>query len=189
MLKRPVVRAAVLGIALLGTAVAWYLISPLFIRALLPESFPTLGLAASHTPPQGTPAAMQTADAERALMLESASTLLLAHGDFYEVAQTGRGTANIYLLEDGRLVLGLEAFEVTNGPNLHVVLTTEDPVGNTEVEELEGALDLGELKGIAGDQYYTLPANQDLTPFRSVVIWSQLLASSFIAAPIQIPNL
>ena len=83
----------------------------------------------------------------------------------------GTGTATIYQLEDGSHVLRLEDFEVTNGPDLHVILS---PVANPTTREevsAEGYVDLGELKGNVGNQNYDIPAEVDIDSIGSVVIY------------------
>jgi hypothetical protein len=114
-------------------------------------------------------------------------TKIYASGNFYDVAHAGRGLATIYTLADGARVLRFEDFEVENGPDLHVYLSTQDPVENSVGVELVGAFDLGELKGNIGDQNYEIAADFDLSPYRSVVIWCQPFRVPFSAAPLQTP--
>ena len=81
----------------------------------------------------------------------------------------GSGTATIYELDDGSRVLRFEDFEVTNGPDLHVLLV---PHGNPQTQDdITGYLDLGSLKGNIGDQNYELPDDLDLSQYGSVVIY------------------
>ena len=65
---------------------------------------------------------------------------------------------------------------------LHVYLAPIDPVPDTVGVELEGALDLGLLKGNIGEQNYPLPSDLDLSLFKSVVIWCQPFRVPFNAA-------
>lgn len=193
MLKRPLIRLAVLGLMLLGSAMAFYLISPLFVRASFGfDGWPTLGYMPTRTPRPATetPAPTETAqptatDADIATLLEGDSALVLAQGGFYAVAHEGSGTANLYQTEQGP-VLRLEEFEVEDGPDLHVYLTAQDPVENTSGVELADGLDLGELKGLSGDQSYELPEGIDLTDYKSVVIWCVPFQVPFLAAPLDV---
>jgi hypothetical protein len=193
MLKQPVVRASVLGVVLLGAAVAMYLLSPLFIGNASHLSFPTLGMMPSRTPrpATATPEATETPipsptmqDSET--IFEASSSLLIWEADFYAVAHSGRGSANVYMMEDGSLIVRLEDFEVEDGPELHVYLTDQDPVPNAEGIELANAIDLGELKGLLGDQSYLVPSDLDLSQYHSVVIWCVPFSVPFIAAPVQL---
>ena len=96
---------------------------------------------------------------------------VLVSGEFvdFDDFHQGSGTATVYELEDGSRVLRFEDFEVTNGPDLHVLLVpNEDPGGRDDVE---GYFDLGSLKGNIGDQNYEIPDDVDLSEYGSVVIY------------------
>ena len=83
----------------------------------------------------------------------------------------GSGLATIYRGPDGSLLLRLDDFKVTNGPDLHVVMTSHpDPKNRTELMS-ETYVDLGKLKGNIGNQNYPIPGNVDVTVQRSVVIY------------------
>ncbi len=103
-------------------------------------------------------------------MMEGGPTAL-AMGNFVDADDfhQGSGTATIYELEDGSHVLRLEDFEVTNGPDLHVLLV---PESNPESgDDIEGYIDLGSLKGNIGNQNYEIPADVDVSQFGSVMIY------------------
>lgn len=114
-----------------------------------------------------------------------AEPVVLAQGTFYNVVHEGHGTATIYRLPDGSRVLRLDDFEVLNGPELHVYLVPIDPVPDRVGAEIDGALDLGLLKGNLGSQNYALGPAVDLSLYRSVVIWCQPFRVPFIAAALQ----
>lgn len=80
----------------------------------------------------------------------------------------GSGQATIFQQGDQR-VLRFENFEVTNGPDLHVLLAANpNPTGSSELGEY---IDLGSLKGNIGNQNYEIPADVDLSQYQSVVIY------------------
>jgi len=59
---------------------------------------------------------------------------------------------------------------VTNGPDLYVYLSTEPaPTSSAQLHQ-GGELEVARLKGNVGSQNYDLPADVDLSRFRSVVI-------------------
>ncbi len=98
-------------------------------------------------------------------------TMVLGMGEFgrIDAIHAASGTAAIYALPDGQHVLRLEDFQSTNGPELHVLLTT-----GTEAKtfgELGEYWDLGELKGNVGNQNYAIPDDIDLDRIKSVVIY------------------
>ena len=94
----------------------------------------------------------------------------------------GSGTATIYRTPDGSEILRLENLDVTNGPALHVVLSTHpDPERSQQVKQ-EGYVDLGDLKGNRGNQNYPIPAGVDTLIHKSVVIYCYPFAVVFSVA-------
>lgn len=80
------------------------------------------------------------------------------------------GTAVIYELPDGSRVLRFEDFRSSNGPDLHVYLSSGVPK-STFAGLGEDAIHLGSLKGNVGSQNYDIPANANLAQYQSVVIY------------------
>jgi hypothetical protein len=94
-------------------------------------------------------------------------------GDFTSIDAThqGTGTASIYRVGDTRLILRLDPFTVTHGPDLHVLLSRhEDP--RTSTDALVGSVDLGALASPSAAQNFEVPAGTDLNQYKSVVIYS-----------------
>ena len=182
-----IVIVAVIVIAVLAP-VAWWLLSPIFISTTVEEDFP---LAANAV----VPADMTMAEAEEVMveaaskfnnyeervpsemampdnpMQMDASATVVKSGDFRDgdSFHKGSGTATIYRAPDGKHLLRLEDFRVTNGPDLRVLLVpASDPQGRDDVQ---GYLELGKLKGNLGNQNYFLPDGEDATDYHSVVIF------------------
>jgi hypothetical protein len=111
--------------------------------------------------------------------------ILITQGDFYgaDDFHQGRGDAFIYQNSDGSYFLRFENFEVTNGPQLHVILGREPNPFNHDT--LGDYLDLGPLKGNIGDQNYVIPAGTDLETYGSVVIYCVPFRAIFAIAPIK----
>jgi len=94
-----------------------------------------------------------------------------AQGDFVgaDNFHEGSGSATIYQ-QGNQQVLRFEDFSVTNGPDLHVILTKHpSPAGRSDVGE--DYIDLGSLKGNMGNQNYEIPDDVDLSDYQSVVIY------------------
>ena len=92
----------------------------------------------------------------------------VASGEFKDADafHRGSGQAVIYSAPGGGHLLRLEDLNVTNGPALHVMLSThEDPTSGDEVK-LPGYADLGPLRGNRGNQNYTIPADVDVSAIR-----------------------
>lgn len=105
-------------------------------------------------------------------MPESGEPVILTQGEFVDADSfhLGEGSATIYTLADGQNVLRLEDFMVTNGPDLHVILT-KHPAPASRGDVGEDYIDLGSLKGNVGNQNYEIPADVDLSEYQSVVIY------------------
>ncbi len=191
MLKRTEIRLAVLGLALLGTASAWYLISPLFITAMVHAGFPTLGFLPTRTPRPATstplPSKAPTADLGQNLLVDMASAQLVVQGEFYDLDHAGQGSAAIYLLADGSVVLHFENFQIDEGAELHVVVSSQKQIDESHEADLAAMIDLGQLKAASGNQNYLLPVALDIGEIHSVLIWSTDTSEVFIAASLQAP--
>jgi hypothetical protein len=97
---------------------------------------------------------------------------LIVQGQFQDADSfhQGSGAAAIYQLPTGSYVLRFENFEVTNGPDLHVLLA-KSAAPASQAELMEGYLELGSLKGNIGSQNYEIPAGTDLSEYNSIVIY------------------
>lgn len=169
--------AIVIGIPAL--LLGWWLLSPLFLDSEVSEAFPRAAMAEipDDMTAEEVEGAMVDAENEPDVagdddMPDSGPTALTS-GEFTDADDfhMGSGTATIYEIEDGSLVLRLEDFEVTNGPDLHVLLVPHpDPASRDQVD---GYVDLGSLKGNIGNQNYDIPGDIDVSEFGSVVIYCQ----------------
>lgn len=109
----------------------------------------------------------------------------LLAGTFRDVdsVHRGSGSATIYALPDGSRTLRLEQFQVTNGPDLYVILVPRaDPSA-----DISGYVELAALKGNQGNQNYELPADLDLSGAWSVVIWCKAFDVNFSIASLAQP--
>lgn len=100
------------------------------------------------------------------------SPVAVAQGQFKDADSfhQGSGSATIYQLPDGSHVLRFEDFTATNGPDLHVILTSH-PAPTSHADIMDNYIDLGSLKGNIGNQNYDIPADIDVSQFQSVVIY------------------
>ena len=96
----------------------------------------------------------------------------------------GSGEIILYRLEDGSLLLRMEDIEVTNGPQLHVILTPVPGVQGRDDVHATGYLDLGRLKGNVGSQNYELPADYEIPANLTVVIYCVPFSVVFATAPL-----
>jgi len=101
-----------------------------------------------------------------------AEPTVLVMGSFIDIdpIHGAEGSATVYELPDGARVLRFEDFRSKNGPDLHVYLSTEAPT-STFAGLGADEIHLGGLKGNVGNQNYDIPADIDLSQYRSVVIY------------------
>jgi hypothetical protein len=127
---------------------------------------------------------MYTAVAPTEVSAQSPQPVLLASGQFRGVDgfHKGEGKARVFRLSDGTLILRLEEFKVTNGPDLYVFLSGHPaPRSGSQVHE-GGALEVARLKGNIGNQNYALLPNVDLSKFKSVVVYCKQFSVVFSTA-------
>ncbi len=117
----------------------------------------------------------------------SGTALVLSKGTFQDADRfhQGSGEATIYRGPDGSHLLRLENFKVTNGPELHVILSPNPAPESREDGHQPGYLDLGSLKGNVGNQNYEIPANVDVSALSSVVIYCSPFHVVFSIAPLK----
>jgi hypothetical protein len=159
-------------LVIVGAPIAWYLGSPLFINRVVDEPFP---ITADAPTSGATPA-----DATGGTVV--ARGIFAGADDFHK----GAGTATVYRAGQ-TLILRLDAFTVTNGPDLHVILT-KHPLPKTSRDVTDGYLEVAKLKGNSGSQNYTLPAGVHLGEYRTVVIYCKPFHVVFATAPLSVSN-
>jgi hypothetical protein len=130
----------------------------------------------SDTPESATSEATSEATPEATPEPDAPETGVLLRGDFQDgdPGHDGSGTAEIQRLPDGTLNLFLSNFSVTNGPDLFVVLSRDAGGSYTE-----GDLVLEGLKANNGNQNYVIPADTDLSQFKTVIIWCRAFDVDF----------
>jgi len=192
--RNRLITLAIILVVVLGIA-TFPLWRPLFVDDVVSEAFPGMSpqvresFDALPQAQQDAFVAMSEEDSSMAMTMVDAALspdamvddampdmptapTVLAVGSFIEIdaVHRGEGEATLYQLEDGRQLLRLENFRVTNGPDLHVILSrAEAPISHEDVGD--DYVDLGSLKGNVGEQNYDIPAGLDLSEYRSVVIY------------------
>lgn len=185
-----------LGVSLVLAApalwLAWWLGSPLFIDKVANDDFP---LTASATIPdnvtrQEAESMMETAakldspmEEPMTTAMNSTSVVSLISGNFRDEDRVHRGSgkATIYRLEDDTNVLRLEDLNVTNGPDLRVLLMV-DAEGR---DKSQGYIELGKLKGNIGNQNYEIPTDVDPADYHAVMIYCKPFHVVFSTAPLR----
>jgi hypothetical protein len=84
------------------------------------------------------------------------------------------GKAKILTLTDGSQIIRLEDFRSTNGPDVHLYLSTD--------KQASDFIDLGRLKANNGNQNYQIPSDTDFNKYKYVLIWCQPFSVLFGSA-------
>lgn len=109
----------------------------------------------------------------------------LASGSFISHEHETTGTVRIIQHADGTRVLAIKNLSTTNGPDVRVWLSTSPVVEGVDGWSIAGGaeyVDLGPMKGNLGNQLYDIPAEVDLSLYKSVALWCLPFSVSFGAA-------
>ena len=169
-LLRHKLATALIAVALLAVAIPAgnYLFSPLWERSTVVEASPITATDAGGGAITGL-----TATPTDARIVSQGE--VSGADDFH----FGEGTALLIETGPGQYVLRFEEFSVRNGPDLFVYLSP----GAEGYED--GAINLGELKATDGAFNYEIPADVDISQFRSAVVWCKRFAVEFASAPLE----
>ncbi len=193
VLMRHKVATAVIGVPLLVVAVVAgdYLASPLWERTHLEEASPLVAAETTtggsetasasvadgddKNKPEQTPALSSTGGSAAATFEPAViqTGMFTGSDDFH----FGHGNALIIETEPGVYTLRFENFSVRNGPDLYVYLSTE-----RSGENVDEALNLGQLKATDGAFNYELPSDVDISTIKSAVIWCRQFSVLFAHA-------
>ena len=113
--------------------------------------------------------------------------VLLSSSEWISIGHPGSGTVLVYRQPDGSHVVRFEDLDVSNGPDLLVILSASPPVDDRAAYSEVAYLSLGDLKGNQGNQNYIVPAEVNLNDFQTVAIWCRRFNYTFNAADIHSP--
>ena len=140
----------------------------------VPTATPTPSPSPTPTSPPPTPEA-------------PAGPIKLKVGEFrdQDSFHKGSGQAIIYRGTDGSHLLRLENLNVTNGPDLRVLVSPHpDPRSRDDLNS-RGYVELDRLKGNRGNQNYFIPDNVDVSTVNSVIIYCRPFHVIFSVAPLR----
>jgi hypothetical protein len=141
-------------VAAIAIPIGIYTISPLFISATVNEPLP----GTTSVPVQK----------------QLSGIFMGAHDGFHNA----EGNVKVVSLTDGSKILRLENFKSTNGPNVHVYLSTD--------KHATDYVDLGKLKANNGNQNYNIPSGTDITKHNIVLLWCKDFSVLFGSAALMI---
>ena len=132
-----------------------------------------------------TAAAVVMADKvmDETMMEATAEWVVVGQGQFVGADSFHQGSGKAAIFQQGdQQVLRFESFNVTNGPDLHVLLATNP--NPTNRSDLGDYIDLGSLKGNVGNQNYEIQPEVDVSQYNSVVIYCMPFHVVFATAPL-----
>jgi hypothetical protein len=170
--------------------VAWYLVSPIWIRTELVEP-PVAAAAASASPATPTPPVEPRASDAPSEAAEPTPEPVPTPTPWVAAAPRsggfqgtddfhfGRGTATLMETAPGEWTIRLDDFSVRNGPDLFVYLSP------SKRDYADGALEVAKLKATDGSFNVPLPDGADPTDMRSVLIWCKQFSHLFAWATLE----
>ena len=139
----------------------WYLGSPLFVRTFSNEALPTAAPPAAVTA-TGQPSGAATGPT----VAPGPRVLAMGELGYVDAIHNGKGPVRVVEVGGQRFVR-FEDVAITNAPDIHVYLSRE--TGGKWAEAT--SLYLGPLKATNGSFNYDVPANAELSGYKSVVVW------------------
>ena len=113
--------------------------------------------------------------------------VLLSRSEWISIGHPGTGTVLVYRQPDGSHVVRFEDLDVSNGPDLLVILSAAPLVDDRGAYSEVAYLSLGDLKGNQGNQNYVVPPEVNLDDYQTVAIWCRRFNYTFNAAEIHSP--
>lgn len=105
-------------------------------------------------------------------------------GAFIAAEHPTQGTARI-VNENGKRYLEFDqAFKSDMGPDLHVILHSDNTLPKGGLKEKDYTV-ISRLQKVSGTQRYAIPNNINLANYRSVAIWCRMFNATFGYAPLQ----
>jgi hypothetical protein len=176
--------AIALAVGLVVFVLYWFQPQKLFLDQRVNEAVPTAAPPAAIDQTQ-EPGSTGTGTETRVVTPAAAEPITLASGQFRRLEHETTGRALVVELAGGGRILRFDDLETSNGPDLHVYLS-EVPASDDWYAYGERFVSLGKLKGNIGDQNYEIPAELDLSKFKSAVIWCKRFSVGFGVAPLDL---
>jgi len=152
-------------IAALGSAAAYYLISPAFVVIESNEASPVNTMITEVVQMPTMPTAQEMSDAT-----------ILSTAYFKPHDHDVEGKA-LLIDDNGKKIVRFEDFDTVNGPELHVYLSTD--------LDAKDYIDLGEIKATRGNVNYDVPMGIDVNKYNKVLVWCEPFSVLFSYAELE----
>ena len=182
---------AAIGVVAIATALALFQPWQLWVDSSVNDAAPTGAVALAPAAPAApaanstTPPTSIAAETETTTTPSVVTTVAVAPAPTNFISLDHDTSGQLVLLQapDGQRYVRFEGLATDNGPDVKVYLST-NPIDGPEQAFDDDIVDLGRLQGNLGDQNYAVPAEVDLSRYRSLVIWCDRFNSAFGAAPL-----
>lgn len=178
---RPKRRGLLLAIAaavavVLVVVLVWFQPQKLFIDDAVDEALPTASEGDDTAPTTGADGSSKTA-------VSGQGTEILGEGAIRSLSHKSSGRA-LLVEAGGKVVLRFEDLSTDNGPDLRVYLSKASSDSDDGAFD-DDFVDLGALKGNKGNQNYDVPADVDVSQYKSAVVWCRRFSVGFAVAPVE----
>lgn len=133
-----------------------------------------VAIASSVTPGIAQAETMMKPDMSMKKMDKMEKTI--ASGSFVASEHPTAGMAKVVMMNGKQYLKFDSTFKSDNGPDLYVLLHRQ---GTPKDYKKENYINLGRLKKVAGSQMYAIPADTDVTTFKTAVIWCREFNATF----------
>lgn len=106
----------------------------------------------------------------------------VASGTFFPVEKTGKGTATLYRLPDGRRAIRFEGFETAENTDLFVWIASARSAKTSADAVSAPYRVIANLKSTVGNENYELPADLPDNEINAVVIWCEPVKIAYAIA-------
>lgn len=175
------VAVAVTVVALAAFVLYWFEPQALLIDERVDEDLPAISAGAGEEMSGDGQSASADQTAEAKKQEPRATATVVARGELRGLDHAATGNALLVRLADGSHVLRFEDLMTENGPDLRVYLSAAPATGDAASFN-DDYVELGHLKGNIGDQNYGVPADVDLSKYRTPVIWCKRFEVGFAVA-------
>ena len=149
-------------VALIGSAAAYYLVSPAFIVIEADDASPLENSMITEVVPMPSVPALDVK--------------ILAMADFKPHDHDVEGKA-LLIDDNGKKVVRFEEFDTVNGPDLHIYLAAD--------LDAKDYIDLGKIKATRGDVNYDVPLGIDTNKYNKVLVWCEPFSVLFSYAELE----
>jgi hypothetical protein len=100
----------------------------------------------------------------------------IVSGNFVRSEHPTTGMAKVVMMNGKKYLKFDSTFKSDDGPDLYVILHRQTTPKDYKKEDY---VNLGRLKKVAGSQMYAIPADTDVSTFKTAVIWCRQFNATF----------